>query len=304
MVQSIILNRDNETPHLFRPWLFSSQPCESRFRAARSITSTFSTVINFSIMEMLYKERRMDFITDASFNLKDKYNIPSSWRAFVPIKEEPFIARVLPEDFEIQGIIENAFRKAMEIATNLQIIKAPLRKMPTFPFPIVSDFPQSAKGHEDEVDEEDPELINPDEDCDTIELDEESGDDINDDILEDLTISLGSNGLKTFDVEVDEKGPFVRVPNSEGGVSVIKKSTLCWLLQNNCTTISNDRLLRVRNEKISSTRKSSKSLQIPTKEKSVSVGSWCAFLEEGKIIIGRILAFRYMSGTSLKNQEF
>ena len=39
----------------FLPWLLGSQPCESTFRAARSMTGTFSTVVNFSLLGFLQR---------------------------------------------------------------------------------------------------------------------------------------------------------------------------------------------------------------------------------------------------------
>ena len=43
----------------FCPWLFGSQTCEKIFRAARSMTSTFSTVINFGILALLRRLHRL-----------------------------------------------------------------------------------------------------------------------------------------------------------------------------------------------------------------------------------------------------
>jgi len=39
-------------------------------------------------------------------------------------------------------------------------------------------------------------------------------------------------------------------------------------------------------------------------EETVHVGDWCAFSEDKSIAIGRILAFSYLSGRTLKNQEY
>ena len=38
----------------FLPWLLGSQPCEKAFRAVRSMTSVFSTMINFSMLGLLH----------------------------------------------------------------------------------------------------------------------------------------------------------------------------------------------------------------------------------------------------------
>lgn len=304
-IQLLVLNRDKETPHLYKPWLYSSQPCEERFRTARSLTSTLSTIINFSIMEMLHRERRVDFLMNATFKLKDKYVIPGNWRAFQPIKKQPFVCQVLPEDYEIQGIVENAFRIAMEDATKLEIIKCPLRNIPLFSAPLISDSNMTSPQGVDENDEDEDQVIQTGEDNDLLNMQEDMNEEIDEDVMEDLTISLGDYGLKTFDnVLVHPDGPFVRVPNSDGGTSIVKKSTLCWLLQNNCSTVSNDRLLRVRAEKSSAVKSSSRTIQVPVHENFVSIGSWCAFRENDQVIIGRILAFRFMSGTTVKNQEF
>ena len=43
----------------FLPWLLGSQPCEKAFRAVRSMTSTFSTIINFSLRDLLNRLHRL-----------------------------------------------------------------------------------------------------------------------------------------------------------------------------------------------------------------------------------------------------
>lgn len=43
----------NGNEHFF-PWLLGSQACEQTFRAARSMTGTFSTVINFTLLGCLH----------------------------------------------------------------------------------------------------------------------------------------------------------------------------------------------------------------------------------------------------------
>ena len=43
----------------FTPWLLGSQTCEATFRAARCMSSVFSTIINFRMSGLL---RRLDFL--------------------------------------------------------------------------------------------------------------------------------------------------------------------------------------------------------------------------------------------------
>ena len=44
---------------LFMPWLLGSQACEQTFRAARSMTGTFSTIVNFSLLGILRRLHRL-----------------------------------------------------------------------------------------------------------------------------------------------------------------------------------------------------------------------------------------------------
>ena len=47
------------TCNCYLPWLLGSQPCEQAFRAARSMTSIFSTVINFSLKGLLQRLHKL-----------------------------------------------------------------------------------------------------------------------------------------------------------------------------------------------------------------------------------------------------
>ena len=44
---------------VYLPWLLGSQSCEKTFRLARSMTSTFSTMINFSMLGLLRRLHRL-----------------------------------------------------------------------------------------------------------------------------------------------------------------------------------------------------------------------------------------------------
>jgi hypothetical protein len=43
----MLITKLRDTPQLFKPWLFSSQPCESYFKACHSFTPVGSTQLNF-----------------------------------------------------------------------------------------------------------------------------------------------------------------------------------------------------------------------------------------------------------------
>lgn len=74
---NLIVNcRDKNEPHLFLPCLFSSQPCECFFRHARSMTSTQSTVINFTMLDFIHKAKRIQMQEQLKCKLKNDFVFP------------------------------------------------------------------------------------------------------------------------------------------------------------------------------------------------------------------------------------
>lgn len=51
------LHSTNE-PQLFAPNLFDSQPCESTFRQLRSMSTTFSTIVNCSVLKFINRVKK------------------------------------------------------------------------------------------------------------------------------------------------------------------------------------------------------------------------------------------------------
>lgn len=54
----------------------SSQSCEQLFRAARSLTSTFATIVNFSMYDLLGRLRRIELLTRIAAALQGDYRFP------------------------------------------------------------------------------------------------------------------------------------------------------------------------------------------------------------------------------------
>lgn len=67
--------RDLNKLELFLPELFNSQACENFFRCARSLTSTQSTVINFTTLQFLHKIKRIETIIELSSKFKETKSI-------------------------------------------------------------------------------------------------------------------------------------------------------------------------------------------------------------------------------------
>lgn len=61
LVLLLVSLRDNfeNSECYFCPWLLGSQTCEQAFRAARSMSSTFSSIINFGVLGLLHRLHRL-----------------------------------------------------------------------------------------------------------------------------------------------------------------------------------------------------------------------------------------------------
>ena len=59
LVMFLMTVKDNCDDSSFLPWRLGYQTCEKAFRAARSMTSTFSTIINFGMLGLLRRLHRL-----------------------------------------------------------------------------------------------------------------------------------------------------------------------------------------------------------------------------------------------------
>ena len=61
----------------FLPWMLGSQTCEKTFRIIRSMSSTFSTVLNFSILGLLRRLHRLNIQLTLQANSQGVIRFPS-----------------------------------------------------------------------------------------------------------------------------------------------------------------------------------------------------------------------------------
>lgn len=60
----LMIEKCREAKTLFLPWLYSSQPCEEIFRKVRSMTTTYSTIVNFSLLELIRRLNRVQALNN------------------------------------------------------------------------------------------------------------------------------------------------------------------------------------------------------------------------------------------------
>lgn len=78
LVKLVRIFRDEEhlKKDMFMSWLFSSQTCESTFRAVRSLTSTFFTAVNFSMLDILNRLNRIETINNVMKDVEQFITFP------------------------------------------------------------------------------------------------------------------------------------------------------------------------------------------------------------------------------------
>jgi hypothetical protein len=109
LINLIIKLRYSNQLQLFQPTLFNSQVCESFFRRLRSMSTTSSTVVNFTLLDVSHKIKRIAAQNQITTNLAGKYVFPLEKSKLM---EKTIVG--LPDLEEIEEMVETAKRHAIE----------------------------------------------------------------------------------------------------------------------------------------------------------------------------------------------
>ena len=110
----------------FLPWLLGSQPCESTFRAARSMTGMFSTIVNFSLLGFLQRLHRLQIQLQLETESSETgITYPRVEKHLAKLghmeeKEEALLSDV--KDDDISQIIKKAKKEAVEAVKDLGMV--------------------------------------------------------------------------------------------------------------------------------------------------------------------------------------
>lgn len=90
LINLIIHFRENPnlTEDMFLSLLFSSQSCEKIFRATRSMTTTQSTVVNYSIKDILQRLDRIRSINNITHDLRAIIRFPREQKRFQRVRSK------------------------------------------------------------------------------------------------------------------------------------------------------------------------------------------------------------------------
>lgn len=260
-------------PSMLLLYLFNSQPCEKLFRAARSLTSTQSTVVNFSIKQLMSRVDRITFIQFILNDLKEYCVFPRERK-----KEHEFYSKGVHQvtqqeinNISFQDLIEkamtDAYTDAVSFGMNIDKEEAMSCNISVANGDKNIEMNLNLNESEDESDDDEEqkdqekrveiETENGKEDIESEEFpivqtflnnDLQLHSHFNSDNENTVTKDIDLKDYSHKNVDLSENSIFLKVilPSTFPNVktAVIKKSSYCWMLDEGNGRVSTDRLKR------------------------------------------------------------
>ncbi len=326
----------------FLPWLLGSQCCEKIFRSARSMTSTFSTIINFGMLGLLQRLHRLQIQSRLQAQseqtgivypqiLRHKSEIGKSKHNKPPL--------VCLSNIQICEAIIRANAMAKARVESLGMVDLLKKHKVWSTIPASADVQSDQNdSYSDTDDEENVESIeSPSGDLISSIVQETSTEcplDIETDIrtLKDgkminsemeLKLSSLQRSLPQFKKVNSESIPMYEISGSNGDISFtpfvkvtlcngmqvfIRKTTVVWLFQEG-ERVSSDRLFRVRASQpfSSETTKCEQTDRERSKHvvrADVKLGEICAFMQGDNWCIGKLLQFSKYKNKTISGRQY
>lgn len=211
-------------PDLFLPHLFGSQQCESYFRQIRSFTTTYSTVANCSVKEILERVSKIQLQNEISYNNSSNYKFPRLGTQ----TNNGLQSSDLPTMQEIHDTIQKCKINATQDAVKLGLIEQ--KRVLKFDYSCkINPYVEKATAKKLS-----PNLLKS-----KVDLQPER-------IMQLRNISLTNHADKFENQNVEENSPYVEVYRNSIKRVIVKKTSFCWMLRNEYSKISSDRLERVK----------------------------------------------------------
>lgn len=228
LVFILLFLKKNKMTHLFSPHLLCSQPCEKFYRQIRSFTSTYSTVVNCSVKEILGRITKIELQNNISSDEKSGLIFPHALKATNMKNILQFNYDDFPSSDKVESIISGCREKAIEMSERLGLIRKSSKKKDLYCACQITPFepkkcvsrPAEKNVHESSMDP-----------------------------LDELEVKMMGLSMKNFADkfdrrEIEETSPYVEVSN-KGKRVVLKKTSLCWWLRKDTGKLSSDRRFRV-----------------------------------------------------------
>lgn len=204
---------------LFLPHLMSSQPCESTFRQFRSLTSTYSTVTNCTVKEALARISKIQLQNDIMHSTSTNFTYPKLSK-----QNKVTVTHQLPTENEINDVISQCKQDAINTAIKFNLISS------------TSSNAMKQKATSCQIKQYTPKPEKKPKQMHSLPTRTLSVSDFK-------NIALKNYAEKKY-APITETSPYLEFHFNSKRI-VVKKTSFCWLLRNDVTKMSNDRLLRV-----------------------------------------------------------
>lgn len=270
MLYMVLLVKQHSVPKqaLINIHLFNSQGCESLFRDARSLSGSFSTIVNFTVNNFIKRSQKLAILNQFKYD-QTEHNL--SFPKHHKHKHDD--STVLPnqmneiDKLDVEQIISNAYDQAIHISQHSKMLDVlerydliGLQNLSEFVFDNLTKTSKmfnyssqmtSYDVEEFELDDENDDdnvLDNEENDFDDEGLfDFENDDDVDE---KDMLTSTKSefNGIRIVDdIDPNSKQSYFRIKLNDK-IKYLHKQSACWLLANKITKLSSDRLSRCKQQ--------------------------------------------------------
>ena len=269
----LLVQQKQLPPQVLHAHTFSSQSCESIFRNTRALSGIYSTIVNFTVHDFLRRSQRLSLLNDIKFK---QLNDGSVNNLAFPVHHKhrhdrhSLLTQSQTEidQIDVEQIIIEAYNEAVDILNDLGILNLlkdkhvldlkllseyvfkylnSNSKMYDYSFQLMNTDDEEFEIDDDVDDDNDYDAtttdLNMDDDSDDFSYsDEDEQDDARNWID---TRKENFTGMKVFNtVQSHMEHSYFEVTINDD-TKYIHKETACWLLTEEKSKISNDRLLRV-----------------------------------------------------------
>lgn len=222
LVKCILHLKRIDKPEWFLPHLYESQPCEAIFRQFRSFTPVNSTVVNCTTKEAISRISKIYFQNKIIHTVSPNFKFPRQEKAAV--KDPVFFE--LPSKEDIVREIEFCQRTALIAAEKFGLISKKTKTPSNYVCQIKPYKPKEIRTK--------PQANSPIKYTRQFELKD----------LKNIQLNDWTGKMKQS--AIDKSSVYTEVTCSNGKTILVKKSSLCWLLNPDQNKLSSDRLQRVR----------------------------------------------------------
>lgn len=236
LVYLLLRLKDIGVDSFFIPELIGSQQCESIFRQIRSFTSTYSTVTESSVLEIMQRMSKIELQNDIVHTKLKDYKFPRTalnGSSFYPCS--PDVAQrnlPLPSAEDIFRQMDLAKLEAVEYAESLGLKVSSLCTTCELKIKEIGTkmLKKEVHKHPDEENDAVPEARNED--------------------MGEMLQLFGNLNLKEYsekvkDANITTESQYVRIRDTFNQSLVVKKYSLCHILSKTTSKVSSDRLRRV-----------------------------------------------------------